>query len=454
MTTLTLIRLSFPITVAFNELTIGIANGWVAPTLNTLQTGRGEFLITMEESSWMASLDSFGKILGALFTALILDSVGRKVLLASSAFVFFSMWLVPSLTNSVSLLCLMRLVFGIFNGINDGVNSIYLAENSSPIIRGVFGTVCITLYYVGLLGEYVVATYLPYTRTILVNCVVTFIAFLSVFWIKEPVQFLLLKGKRNKAEKNFLWLRGLRADTIDPAQRFDYDKIEQNVQLEKLKKTSFKELFGSPANCKSLFVMITIYCLVGCTGYYPVMSFASLAFSATDILSPNEFTILFGVAQLIVVVSTSLFIGRFNRRAIILISFSIIAFSHAATASLYYIHESIVPIPCFPWLVFASITIFASVYAFVYPAIFLIRGELFPLSIKATGGCLSVIGFSIMSFVMTKIFLALRQHCGIGANFLVFSFVSLLIVTFVYFLLPETKNKSLLEIQEMLEKAI
>ncbi|XP_065221960.1 facilitated trehalose transporter Tret1-like [Planococcus citri] len=437
-------------TVAFNELTIGMANGWVAPTLNSLQNPNGEFTMTLEESSWIASLENIGTIPGAILTAFILDVVGRRVLLTSTAFVFFFMWVVTIFTRSVPVLCLMRLLFGVFVGINEGTNAPYLAENSSPYIRGVFGAVCITIYFIGLLAEFVIATYFSYTTTSAINATVTFLAFLSVLWIKEPVQFLLMKGKVTKAEKNFAWLRGSSIDNEDI--QMEFERIKQNVQAENLKKLSFKKTITSPANYKSLFIMITTYALIGFTGFFPVMSYASMAFSSSDILTPNEFTILFGMAQVMAIVPTSLFIGRFNRRSIILISLSLIATSHAVTTILYYMNSSIISIPYFPWLIFTSITFYASVFAFVYPAIFVIRGELFPLSVKATGGCLSIIAFNATNFFTTKVFLYITYGWGIEFNFLLFCLLTCMSILFVYFFLPETKNKSLIEIQEMLEK--
>lgn len=386
---------------------------------------------------------------GAATAAILLDRVGRKPLLAVCAVIFSLMWLVILFTKSVSIIYIIRIVFGIACGINDGTNSVYLGENSSPFIRGIFGTISISIYFLGLLVEVVIATYLSYETTALVNFCVEFLALLSVFWMVEPVQYLLMKGRYEQAEKNFIWLKGVRdANEV----KNEFDKIKQNAYAEISKKSSYAKVLTSPVNYKSLLMMLTIYSLAGMAGYHPVMSFASMSFASTDILTPNEFTILLGVAQFLVVASTSFVISRFNRRSIILISFSLIAVAHACTALLYYIHANITEIPYFPWLIFVSITLFACVHAFMYPAIFLIRSELFPLSIKGIGGSISIVGYSAMSFLMTKIFLFVVRHYGIHVNFLIFSVISVFIVLFVYYMLPETRNKSLIEIQELLEK--
>ncbi|XP_065221959.1 facilitated trehalose transporter Tret1-like [Planococcus citri] len=437
-------------TVAFNELSLGMAIGWLAPTLIVLNDPKGEFKATLDETSWLACLEFVGEIPGAIFTAFVLDVFGRKILLGSAAFAFFLMWVINGFTNSMFVLCVTRFFFGVFAGLNDGTNSTYLAENSSPKIRGVFGSVCITLYYVGLLIEYAIAAYFSYTVTAMVNAGITFVAFLSVIWIKEPVQYLLMKGKHEQAKKNFIWLRGgnVNNDEIE----YEFERIKENVQSENLKKSSFKKTITSPANYRSLFIVVTLYALAGSTGYFPVMSYASMAFSASDILTPNQFTILFGVAQFIVVVSSSFFVERFSRRRIILFSFALIAVCHAATAVLYYVNSNVSQIPYFPWLIFASITLYAAVYAALYPVLFVIRGELFPLSVKAKGGCISMVTWAGTTTVTTKIFPYISEGFGIEGNFLLFLIFTVITMVFVYFFLPETKNKSLIQIQEMLEK--
>ncbi|XP_065221951.1 facilitated trehalose transporter Tret1-like [Planococcus citri] len=444
--------------VAFDEFSIGMANGWTAPTLYSLINGEGEFTITPDEGSWIASLDHVGKILGAIFAAIALDIVGRKVLLTCSAFVFFAIWLITCAARSASILSLVRFLFGVFVGINDGTNSTYLAENGSPIIRNVFGCICIALYYVGMLFELVIATYLTFTQASVVNAFVTFLAFTSVIWIKEPVQYLLMKGKQIQAKRNFAWLHGEDVldnidDDDDAPWKTEFEKIKLNVLREKAKKSSLKKTISSAANYKSLFVMISIYCLAGCSGYIPTMVYASTIFPDTDTLKSGHFTVLLGIIQTLVAVPASLFVGRFNRRTVIMISFFIIAFSHIIISSLYYINSNIIQIPYFAWLVFILVTLFITVNAAAYPAIFLIRGELFPLSVKAIGTCLSIIGYSATSFLFTKIFFLLTFNYGIEVNFILYAVLSLTLVVFVHLFLPETRNKSLIEIQEVLEKS-
>ncbi|XP_065221968.1 facilitated trehalose transporter Tret1-like [Planococcus citri] len=431
-------------------MTNGIANGWVAPTLKHFEKGGDFGVVTKSQISWIASLEDFGKIFGAVFAALVLDILGRRPLLASVALIFFLIWLATAFTNSIQVLCMIRFIAGVFAGINEGSNSIYLAENSSPRIRPVCGSFIITVYFFGLIGEFFVATYLPYKTTLIINAVVSFLAFLSVFCMKESVQYTLMKGRESKAAKDFAWLRGISAS--NPEIELEFEKIKQNVSSENSLKSSLMKTISTPVNYRSLAIVVILYSLAGSVGYFPMMWYASMTFTSTNMLTSNEFTILFGIVQTIVVIPTSFVIGRINRRSLILTCFSLITLSHLATASLYYANQHITNIPHFPWLTFSTITFFASVYAFMYPGIFLIRGELFPLSVKALGGCLSIMSYSATSFFTTKIFLFMSDKFGVEVNFVIFALLSSITIVFVYFFLPETKNKSLIQIQESLTK--
>lgn len=437
-------------TVLLNELSLGLGSGWIAPTLKLLRTSAvGNLVLTMEECSWIASLDHFGKIFGAILAAIFLDITGRKNLLMYCALLFFLQWVLILFGNSAMVLYIARIAFGVAFGINDGTNSVYLGENSSPLIRGIFGAVAISLNFLGLMAEIALGTYASYRTTAAVNTAITFLCVLSVFWMKEPVQYLIMRGKYQKAEKNFLWLRGV----TDVSQvKSEFEKITQNVHSESTKKSSIRTVLTSRANYKSVTIMFVIYALAASTGYYPIISFASLFFTETNILTADELTILIGVFQFVIISSTSIIVDRFPRRTIIMVSFSCIALVHAGTALIYYVHHNIVPVPYFPWLIFIGVSLFVGLHAFVYPAIFLIRSELFPLSIKAIGGCISVVGYAALSFLTTKMFLYIYQFYGFYLNFLIFSAISLLLVLYVYWVLPETRNKSLVEIQEDLER--
>lgn len=428
---------------------MGIGYGWLAPTLRLLQNSGTELSFTPDQCSWIASLHSFGRAIGPFLSAFLIDVIGRKAILIIHAVVVFLMWLLLIYSKTVLAIYTVRIVFGIALGMYEVANTVYIAENCSPTLRGVLGSVTAACFYAGVFVEFILATYLSYDTVNVTNAIMGFLCMASIMLLKEPAQFLLMKDREEEALKNLMWLKG----TDNSADvKLEFEKIKRNVHAEKLKKFSFKEIFLSKANFRSITIVLIIYLITASTGYEAITAFASMAFSSSEMLTENEFTILLGFLQLVAVCISSCVIERINRRTFILISFSLCAVVLLCTTVLYYINDNITPIDNFSWLTFVTITSYTTIYAAVYPAIYIIRGELFPLSVKAIGGCLSITGNSVVGFLTTRVFLVVSQYCGMFANFLVFTVFSFVTVFYVHLVLPETRGKTLLEIQEQLER--
>lgn len=425
---------------------MGLAYGWTSPILNQLQNSSQDFYLTEEECSWIASLHNVGRTIGPFVAALLVDVIGRKLLLISSCLTFLLMWLVVLFTRNVWALYAVRTVFGIAVGMHDSISNIYIAENSSPHLRGTFGSVAMAFFYGGELVAFILATYLTYDQVAITHASISFLFVMSEFWLREPVQFLLMKGRYKLAEKNFYWLNGKESQS-----QIRFNEIVVNVQQEK-QKVSWKQLLTSKANYLSLRVVLILSFLEMFTGFEAITSFASMAFSSSDSLSQNEFTILFGFFQFISVCLSSIIIDKFNRRTLFLLSFAASAIVHAITTALYHFNQSVTPIPYFPWFIFVSITLYSIIYSMgILPIYYILRGELFPQSMKAMGNCIGVVANALVGFITTKMFLWISTRFGMQFNFLLFSIVSVLAFIYVYFEVPETKGKTLVEIQKSLE---
>ncbi|XP_065220911.1 facilitated trehalose transporter Tret1-like [Planococcus citri] len=443
------------IPVCLDEFTMGIGYGWLAPTLRQLEhnstsvTSESHFFLTKDECSWIASLHSFGRAIGPILSAFLVDIIGRKFILIVHAVVAFLMW--PFLLNrSVYIIYLVRIIFGIALGMYEVANTVYIGENCSPKLRGILGSITAACFYAGVFVEFILTSYLSYDTVIIINTVIGALCLASILLLKEPAQFLLMKDREDEALKTLMWLKG----TNDMAHvKPEFERIKQNVYVEKLKKFSPRTIFLSKANYKSITIVLIIYLITASTGYEAITAFASMAFSSSEMLTQDDFTILFGLLSLVAVCISSCIIERIDRRSFILISFSFCTLVLLCTTVLFYLHDNnVTEIANFSWLIFFTITSYATIYGAAYPAIYIIRSELFPLSVKAIGGCLSIIGNSVVGFVISNIFLVVAKDYGMYVNFLIFTIFSLITVIYIYFVLPETRGKTLIEIQELLEK--
>lgn len=299
-----------------------------------------------------------------------------------------------------------------------------------------------------MLMEFILSAHLSYKSVIIINLILSFLGLVSTYFLEETPHFFIIREKFEDAGITLKWLKGtpLWNDVQD-----EFQTIKNNVAEEKSKK-SIQQLLSAPANYKSLIIGFMLNMLAMSTGYAAIVAFSSLIFVPSASLTSNAFTIIYGINQLIAVCISVFVIERFNRRNLVLISFSAFAIIHTVIAALYYYSDGISSSQFYPWLVFLSVSIYGSIFTFVYPVIYIIRGELFPQSVKAIGNCIAVMAHSATSFISAKMFLVIAFHYGLYVNFLLFSIISILAFVYTYFFLPETRGKTLIDIQKLFEK--
>lgn len=101
------------------------------------------------------------------------------------------------------------------------------------------------------------------------------------------------------------------------------------------------------------------------------------------------------------------------------------------------------------WLPVASLCVFIIMFSIGYgPVPWLMMGELFATDIKGFAGSIAGTTNWVLAFVITKTFKNLTDGLGSGPTFWLFSGLTVVGVIFVFFIVPETKGKSLNEIQQ------
>lgn len=428
----------------------GVGYGWIAPTLVSIQNGTQEFSISPEDTSWLASLHEVSHTIGPIFSIVLLDRIGRKYCLITASFLLFLTWLLTIYSSSISLLYTARLVFGFAISINEFTSSIYLAENTSPSIRGIICSLLPLFYYAGVFVEFIVATYLPYKSVAVVNIIFASITLLTIFQLKETPYYLVIKGRKEAAVKMLTWLNGnnLSENEIE----MEIEKINQNIKEEKMKEGSYRTLLSSPENYTTLITVFMITLLMVLTGYNSINSYASTVFLPTSTCTANEFTILLGIVQFGAACVSPFIVERFNRRPLLILSFFIMGLSQGITFILYKTEFANGLKIYFPWLLFSSVAVYSFTSALVFPAVFIIRGELLPISVKAIGGFLTVTVDSLASFLIILLLPIIMKQYGIEFNFLAYCIAGMLGSAYIYCKLPETRGKSLVEIQESLRE--
>lgn len=421
----------------------------MAPTLTKLN--KKDSVIaqpSLDQISWLTSINEVGRIVGTIVSPLIIDNFGRKYTLVLVTVLYSVVWWSVNFAFHINTLYASRLIFGLANGIDDVVAPIYSTENCSPNFRGIIGSIVTLTFYVALFIEYIIGTYLSYTGTAIANIAMAGSVFLSLIFVTETPYFLIMKGKYEEGKKNLIWLSGNvnTTEVTDEVQR-----IERSVSEEKMKKRSLRLLFSSTTNVKGIIMVVSMNFLGIATGAMVFNTCSSLIFSPSETLTPNEYTIFYGAMPFVAMAISPFIIEKINRRSIVIGCCIVYTLSNICSYLLVYSQNNGFNVKYYPWLIFASISVYCIFHALSAPAGFALKGELLPLSVRAIGNSMAVIGFSISTFCTTKMFIPINENFGMQTNFLIYCIAGLVSIVFFYRVLPETKGKTLHELQNLQE---
>jgi len=107
----------------------------------------------------------------------------------------------------------------------------------------------------------------------------------------------------------------------------------------------------------------------------------------------------------------------------------------------------------FGWLPLTSLALFNIVFSIGYGSVpFAVISEIFPPETKGVASSMSIVVHWSLVFAVTKLFPTMEYRMGQAATFWTFSCFTAASVAFAFFIVPETKGKTLQEIQNKLKR--
>lgn len=148
--------------------------------------------------------------------------------------------------------------------------------------------------------------------------------------------------------------------------------------------------------------------------------------------------------------ASTLLIDRLGRKLLLIISASVMSLCLASLGTYFYLKQNmdlsnyaLVPVAC--------VALFIIVFSIGFgPIPWLMIGELFPNKVKGIAGSISAAFNWSLAFTVTKLFQNMLNLFGNGTTFGIFAIICALGTAFVYFTVPETKGKSIIEVQALL----
>jgi MFS family permease len=220
--------------------------------------------------------------------------------------------------------------------------------------------------------------------------------------------------------------------------------IEETLAGE-VRRVDFRELF-QPRMLTVLVLGVTLavlqqWCGINVIFYYATEIFKKAGYAVSEALLN---IVLIGAVNLIFTVIALFSVDRFGRRILMIIGFAGLAMLHTLIGLMSYRQIQGLPVLV---LTLAAIGCYGLSLA---PITWVVLSEIFPNRIRGAALSISVIALWAACFILTFTFPLLRDHLGLAGTFWIYAAICAAGLVFVLFRLPETKGKSLEEIEHAL----
>lgn len=390
-----------------------------------------------------------GAAIGAAGAGSLSDHFGRRRVILGAGLLFILGALISAIAQDVAILLIGRFLIGIAIGIASMLTPLYLAEIARAEDRGAIvslNQLCITL---GILVSYLVGYALAHASggwrwMLALGAVPGLILAAGMMVLPESPRWLAGHGRVADAEAVLHDLRG----TSDVSQ--ELNALRTDIAREGRRVASAAELL-SPRLRRPLIIGIGLAMFQQITGINTVIYFAPTIFqsaglpsAATSILA----TAGVGVVNVIMTLVSIRLIDRLGRRQLLFWSLGGMAATLLILSGAFYAGAS----GNLAWIAVASVAVFVGFFAIgLGPVFWLLIAEIFPLAVRGRAMSLATVANWVFNLIVSATFLNLDAAIGSAGAFLVYAVLSLAALVFIVMMVPETKGRSLEQIEAALD---
>jgi sugar porter (SP) family MFS transporter len=429
---------------ALGGLLFGYDTGVVAGALLFLKDDFGG--LTSFQQELVTSLLLVGAMVGALTAGRVADAVGRRKTILVTAAIFVIGVMLAAFAPAYWILILARFVIGLAVGSASMTVPLYIGEVAPPKIRGAlvsFNQLMITLgILVSYLVDYGLADSENWRLMFGLAAIPAVVLGIGIWFQKESPHWLVRQGREDEARSVLRQLRA--ADEIDD----EIDEVKSVARIEE--KGSAKELLARGVR-PALWVGVLLAVFQQVTGINTVIYYAPTLLKSAGLGNNASLlanVVIGGVNVLMTIVAIWL-LDRTGRRPLLLVGTTGMAIGMIITACAFLSGDELHGGTAY--VAIAGLIVYTGSFAVgLGPVFWLMIAEIYPLRIRGQAMSVATIANWGANFVVTISFLTLLNAISPKGVFFLFAFLTF--VALVYFAkrVPETKGRSLEQIEREL----
>jgi sugar porter (SP) family MFS transporter len=265
--------------------------------------------------------------------------------------------------------------------------------------------------------------------------------FLLMFFVPESVRWLVKNGQVENAEKILVKIGGREYAATQ------IKDVQSTVSSEDVEHVNFKELL-SPGILQFVGLGIFLSFLQQWSGLNVVIYYASDIFQAAgyNLREMMLNIVVIGGVMVLSVIVTMLTVDKLGRKTLLLFGTSSMAIVYALIGYCFYsgYNGMIIVLLVLANVMFYSITL--------APLLWVVLSEIFPNRIRGAAMSIAALAHWVGNFSLTFTFPAIKENLGWANNFWLYGLICAVGFIVLYFILPETKGRTLEEIERQIRK--
>eukprot|EP00039_Didymoeca_costata_P024272 m.9837 g.9837 ORF g.9837 m.9837 type:complete len:526 (+) comp4143_c0_seq2:130-1707(+) len=443
-----------------------------------------DFNMTTIEKSLVVSFMLVGAIFASLTSGYIIDYLGRRggIILNSAIFILGGIGL--TFAQDLNTIYIFRFIVGYGIAFSAVSECIYISEISPAYCRGMLVSLNELGIALGIMLSYTanfifIDTYEGWRYMFGLALVPAVIQGIGMFFMPMSPRWLLMQNRDGEAK---LALGRFRTGEMASPKALDRELQLARNDIDAMNSVRLQDLFKDEVLRRAMVISFGITLFTQLTGQPNVLYYAATIIKSVGVTSNRSATLVQMVLGLVKVIATGLALLKIDsvgRRFLLLIGSGVMTVSLCTLATVSYIapieyensttsnssffeevgfsetNNSTEPIPIISngpkWISIVSLFTFVIAFAFSYgPVAWLLLSELFPNNIRARAVSLATIFNWGTNLVVSVSFLSLIESIGVSGTFFLYTAIGALAMVFNYVMVPETKGKTLEDIQAVL----